>query len=63
MVKVHTLMEKGNGKEASILENGRRGNLMVREHTLKKMESMLEDLSMGFGMVKVHTLTLMGIKG
>tara|TARA_B100000586_G_scaffold177861_1_gene130172 strand:+ start:742 stop:933 length:192 start_codon:yes stop_codon:yes gene_type:complete len=63
MVKVHTFGEKGSGKEKSMKGNGRRGNLMVMEHSLKKMESMLEDLSMGFGMVKVHTLGLMGIKG
>ena len=52
MVKVHTLMEKGNGKEASILENGRMAKNMVKQQKLPLMEtSMLGNTRMGFGMV------------
>jgi len=38
MVKEHTLMEKGNGKETSMLGNGRMGKRMVKEHSLYLME-------------------------
>jgi len=42
MVMEHTLLEKGNGKETTIMENTRLGKRMDKEHTLFLMvESML----------------------
>jgi len=53
-------MEKGNGKETSMLENTKMGNEMVKEHTQGLMEtSMSENGRMEKEMVKGHPLTMM----
>jgi len=41
MVKEHSLLEKGNGKETSILENTRMGKRMDMGHTLFLMEESM----------------------
>jgi len=40
-VKVHSLMEKGNGKEKSMKGNTRMAKKMVKEHTLGMMEESM----------------------
>ena len=60
MVMELTLLEKGNGKETSILENSRMEKRMDKEHTLFLMEeSMLGNSRMGNNMVKEYSLHLL----
>jgi len=41
MVKGHSLMEKGNGKEKSMKGNSRMENIKVKEHILGMMEESM----------------------
>jgi len=41
MVKEHSLMEKGKGKETSMKENSRLDKEMVKEHTPGLMETSM----------------------
>ena len=60
MVKGYSLLEKGNGKETSMLENSRMGKGMVKEHTFSMMgKSMKGNSRMGKEMVREHSLHLM----
>ena len=60
MVKEHSLLEKVNGKETSMLENTKMGKGMVKEHTFSMMgKSMKGNSRMGKEMVREHSLHLM----
>ena len=60
MVKAHSLLEKGDGKETSMLENSRMGKGMVKEHTFSMTgKSMKGNSRRGKEMVREHSLHLM----
>ena len=60
MVKEHSLLEKVNGKETSMLENSKVEKGMVKEHTFSMMvKSMKGNSRMEKEMVRENLLHLM----